>query len=111
MKLIYCPSCHDIRKLHFTLTTCRCGKSFGQYAADGLYAFYGDRAVPLGIENKSFLQAIQNSPEGPGLGEKFEAFVIPRICDTFRRVPNGESAMQKLRPDSQVQEDPQGPTV
>lgn len=83
MKLIYCPECHDIIKLNYGLHECICKSSWGHYT-DTLNAVYGGQAIPLGIHNKSFVQAIKNQSNS-GLGERFEAFVIPRHCDTFKQ--------------------------
>lgn len=82
MKLLFCPHCHDIRRLFpDSTTTCRCGKSSGQYLADGVQARLRGDAIPLGILNSSFVAAIRDRPE-EGLGERFEAFVIPVKCPT-----------------------------
>ncbi|MBU6430513.1 MAG: hypothetical protein KGR26_15960, partial [Cyanobacteria bacterium REEB65] len=53
MKLLFCPSCHDIRKLISEPTACFCGKSSGHYT-DERNAVYSGDAVPLGIDNRSF---------------------------------------------------------
>ena len=82
MKFIFCPHCHDIRRLfHGTVTSCQCGKSSGQYLADGVQAKLWGDAIPLGILNDSFVAAVRARPE-EGKGERFEAFVIPRDCPT-----------------------------
>jgi len=86
IKLIYCPHCQDIRKLTHLLTTCQCGRSYGQYHSDELNAYYGGIAVPLGIANSSFVDALKNQPP-EGMGKRFEAFVIPKKCPTFIRLP------------------------
>lgn len=85
MKLIYCPHCHDVRKLGYTLTTCECGRSFGKYDKDGLNAMYSGEAVPIGFANQSFIGAFLDQPES-GQGRHFEAFVIPKECPTFTQV-------------------------
>lgn len=85
MKLIYCSHCEDIRKLDYKLTTCKCGRSFGQYAPDGLNAMYGGDATPLGLNNQSFTDALTKQPES-GRGKRFGAFVIPKKCPTFSKV-------------------------
>ena len=82
MKLIFCPHCHDVRRLFpGSITTCRCGKSSGRYLADGLHAEIAGDAIPLGILNGSFAAAVRARPE-EGRAERFEAFVIPRDCPT-----------------------------
>lgn len=77
MKLIFCPHCHDVRKLHYEVVSCRCGKSSGQYLADGVQARVMGDAIPLGILNSSFVAAIKARPED-GMVERVESFVIPR---------------------------------
>lgn len=100
MKLIFCPHCHDIRKLARLLTTCQCGRSWGQYLEDELHAVYGGVAAPLGIDNSSFVDALKNQPED-GLGQRFEAFVIPKQCPTFRKIEPLRRA-GGLEPDEEV---------
>ena len=90
MKLIFCPHCQDIVKLHEQITVCVCGKSWGRYT-NGLHARYSGDAVPLGLSNVSLVKAINNQPES-GDGECFEAFVISKTCPTFRRVKNETSS-------------------
>ena len=83
MKLLYCPSCYDIRKLHLNrLTFCKCGISSGMYI-DDLNAVYHGCAIPIGIDNCSFLYATINRPD-EGEGETFEAFVIHHECPTVK---------------------------
>jgi hypothetical protein len=81
MKLIYCPNCYDIVKCQKTDRTCQCGQSGGRYL-DDLNAIYWGKAIPLGLANSSFVRALRNQPD-EGMGERFEAFVIPKICPTF----------------------------
>lgn len=82
MKLIFCPHCQDIVKLHKTTTVCKCGWCYGAYLND-LHAFYSRAAIPLGIINSSLVNAIKNQPES-GNGREFTAFVIPKECPTFK---------------------------
>lgn len=85
MKLIFCPRCEDIVRLYSRTTRkCQCGTSGGRYAADGLNATYWGNAIPLGILNDNFRRALERQPEA-GLGERFEAFVIPKECPTMKR--------------------------
>lgn len=85
MKLIFCPHCHDIKKLHVgTVTSCFCGKSSGKYLPDGVRVVLRGAAIPIGILNSSFVKAIKGRPE-TGLGSRFEAFVIPMECPTVGR--------------------------
>jgi hypothetical protein len=85
MKLIYCPVCEDIVKLHRTLTTCQCGRSYGMYAPDGYHAVYSGKAIPLELANSSFMFALNAQPES-GNGQTFTAFMIPKKCPTFKKV-------------------------
>ena len=83
MKLLFCPSCKDIFRLINEMRFCRCGCICGKYI-DDLYAeYYGD-AIPIGFNNSSLVAAIHNQPEGEW-GEPFEAFVVPKKCDTFKK--------------------------
>jgi len=85
MKLIFCPKCFDVFRIYQKITReCRCGKSWGTYI-DNLNATYGGNAVPLGISNFSFTNALGNQPTNGGAGKKFEAFVIPKKCKTFKK--------------------------
>ena len=81
MKLIFCSKCHDIVKLGFKHRACLCGKSWGMYK-DRLNAIVGGDAVPLGILNSDFAEAIRQRPEF-GDGARFTAFVIPEISGTI----------------------------
>lgn len=94
MKLILCPHCHDIVKLHQEVTTCKCGQSQGAYL-DELHVVYSGDAIPLGIANSSLGEAVRNQPVS-GNGTVFEAFVIPTQCQTFKRVQYIESTEEKL---------------
>lgn len=93
MKLIFCPHCHDVRKLHTDcIVSCKCGKSSGRYLDDGLHAVLGGDAIPLGIDNSSFVKAIKNRPQR-GMGERFVAFVIPEECGTVEFGERGGHAL------------------
>jgi len=81
MKLLYCPHCQDIKKLQEKrYTFCNCLESFGAYI-NQLDAQYFGSAIPLGIDNQSFVKALRLRPD-TGLGMRFEAFVIPHECPT-----------------------------
>jgi hypothetical protein len=85
MKLILCKNCSDVFKLDNELRTCKCKKSFGLYITD-IYAEYnGEFAIPLGIVNSDLKTAIYNQPN-EGLGERFDAFVIPKNCETCVKI-------------------------
>jgi hypothetical protein len=84
MKLIFCQKCQDVVKLQAEESrTCLCGESWGRYKNDGLNAVYGGEAVPLGFDNPTLAEALQNQPK-EGRGRRFEAFVIAEECDTFK---------------------------
>lgn len=85
MKLIFCKNCQDVVRLIMKEERfCQCGKCSGQYT-DRLNAWYkgGENVIPLGFHNRSLSVALENQPED-GWGENFKAFVIPKICDTFK---------------------------
>jgi len=83
MKLIICKYCQDAFKLTYDKRRCDCGKSWGYYEEDGLHAVYGgETAVPLGFDNNSLRVAVIDQPD-EGLGKRFEAFVIPKVCPTM----------------------------
>ena len=86
MKLILCKECGDVvRLVTEELRYCLCGKCSGQYT-DGLNAWYkGEHAVPLGIANQTLVEAIDKQPQ-EGMGANFDAFVIPVICKTFKKI-------------------------
>ncbi|BBN90565.1 MULTISPECIES: hypothetical protein [Rhodocyclales] len=75
MKLLFCPHCQDVLKLRFEQRTCECGKSWGRYE-DEEHARIGGAAVPLGIGNRSLVDALESRP-ADGKGTTFLAFVIP----------------------------------
>lgn len=55
MKLLYCPSCHDVQGLIMPeWRTCLCGLSGGQYNKDGMTATIGGMGKVFGIGNPFF---------------------------------------------------------
>lgn len=86
MKLLFCKKCQDAFKLQiFEARTCVCGKVSGKYL-DELNAIYsGAPAIPLVLANSSLAGALFCRPE-EGDGFPFDAFVVPKVCDTFRKV-------------------------
>ena len=42
-------------------------------------------AVPIGFANSTLVRAVHNQPKD-GMGENFTAFVIPKICSTYKLV-------------------------
>jgi len=85
MKLICCSQCFDVVSLRKEPRVCSCGQSSGHYL-DELNAEYAGAAVPLGFDNHSFIDALRNQPDS-GWGRTFDAFVIPKECDTFIKKP------------------------
>ena len=81
MKLIFCPNCEDVVKLHYNNRHCLCGDAWGYYRDDGLNAVIGGKAVPLGFDNSSLVTALKERP-ADGMGRRFVAFVIPEQCPT-----------------------------
>lgn len=87
MKLIFCPLCEDVFKLHTTLKLCNCKKSGGFYHSDGLNATVYGQAIPLGFSNPSFAAAIMNLKNPNNLDSlNFGAFMIPEPCRTITRM-------------------------
>jgi hypothetical protein len=93
MKLIFCPKCQDVRKLHRAPAHdpihCRCGRSWGRYLDDEVMAEVGGEAVVLGIGNPSFVSAYRAMPRpgSCGLELRFESFFINegrRDCHVVR---------------------------
>jgi hypothetical protein len=86
MKLLRCGLCGDVFSLHLEMRSCHCGDTKGMYLEDCVSAiYYGEHAKPIGFANNSFKSALVNQPER-GLGEDFKAFVIPKECETFKKV-------------------------
>lgn len=87
MKLIICLHCDDVIKLVPNVQRiCLCGQSGGIIFQDGLNGeFWGEEAVPIGFANGSLLTAIRAQPQ-KGLGKPFNAFVIPKVCPTLKKV-------------------------
>lgn len=95
MKLIFCPTCHDVLKLQSRKRKCACGQAWGLYVND-LDARIGGKAIPLGISNPSFLEALESRPE-EGMGAIFEAFVIPKRVPTIKDQGSGASCSFRSR--------------
>jgi hypothetical protein len=81
MKLIYCPCCDDVFSLDFKMKKCHCEKSYGKYI-DKLNAQISEMAIPIGFNNREFNHALNNRPDVE-MGKRFDAFVIPKKCDTI----------------------------
>lgn len=84
MKLIMCKSCRDVFNIKYKkIKTCSCGESSGYYA-DSTNATYDGPCILIGFENISFTEAISLCPK-EGLGQRFDAFIIPFKCKTFKK--------------------------
>ena len=82
MKLLMCKHCGDVFSLDYQEKYCKCKAIRGKYLDDINAEYYGDSAIPLGFANYSVTEAIGNQPIN-GMGYNFNAFVIPKECDTF----------------------------
>lgn len=63
MKLFLCTECYDIKAMLVSeqLRRCACGQSGARYKEDGDYCELEGKAVALGINNSSLLEAIHKS--------------------------------------------------
>ncbi len=87
MKLIYCPKCKDVFRLFFKHRSCKCGESGGYYEPDGLTAVINGKGIPIGFTNEGFALAIKNRPDEDIFGGfLFDAFVIPKKCETVKYI-------------------------
>jgi hypothetical protein len=96
MKLIFCPACKDVLRLVVSKKprSCMCGLSWGRYLKNKKDATIGGLAIPIGIDNKSFAQAVKKRTAHQKdahneflyftVAHPFNAFVIPRICSTVK---------------------------
>jgi hypothetical protein len=80
MKLIYCLDCRHIFNIDKVHRKCRCHRSWGHYL-DNINAVYGGKAIPLGIDNESFAEALEFQQDV--MSARFTAFLIPKKCKTF----------------------------
>jgi len=80
VKLLLCKTCGDVFNLQLHTKSCGCGLVSGKYI-DNLYAEYSN-GIPIGFNNPSLAKALKNQPES-GMGERFEAFIIPKECPTM----------------------------
>ena len=93
MKLLFCPVCQDVLRLRAHIRFCDCKKSYGRYI-DSINAIIGGRAIPIGFANRSLVRALENRPKA-GLGERFDAFVIPELCDSVEQCDLVEKVKHK----------------
>lgn len=94
MKLLLCLKCNDVIKLDTLTRSCKCGAISGRYLDDLMAEYEGDYAIPLGFDNVSLVRAIEQQPQN-GCGKRFEAFVIPKECDTLRNLSDGEAKYER----------------
>jgi hypothetical protein len=83
MKLIFCPKCQDVVRLHNEKRSCSCGLVWGFYI-DEVKAIISQKSIPLGFNNSSFAFALKNRRKD-GLGFRFDAFVIPHESPTITK--------------------------
>jgi hypothetical protein len=89
MKLIFCPECTDIRKLHKDGVKCWCGKSWGKYLEDNHKAEIGGLAVPIGVDNDCFVRAYRarNNWDVTLANQKsFPAFFFHKDAESIKRI-------------------------
>lgn len=90
MKLIFCPLCQDVVRLHVTdePRKCLCGRSWGRYRSPGA-AEIGGKAVMLGMHNVSLLKAVGDRANTT---EKLpiKAFVFPCVVDAENDKDSGQ---------------------
>jgi len=86
MKLVLCTNCHDIFKLAYEERCCECGICGGIYVTDLDARYWGEHAIPIGFNNRDMVRALRAQPDGPGLGERFEAFIIPKVAPTMVKI-------------------------
>ena len=80
MKLIFCLACQDVVRLEIENEKfCKCGQSSGKYEEDGHCAWYSGKAVPIGMGNKKFAEAIVSK------GKNFDAWVFDPAYKKFVR--------------------------
>lgn len=90
MKLIFCPECHDVRKLDLLsngITACKCGKARGYYCKDGWHVVINSVAIPIGIDNHSLKHELVLRITGNQTGN-LKAWVF---SNDFERITVNES--------------------
>ena len=76
MKLLFCPKCHDVRKLKFKKIYCQCRKSWAYYREDGRYAVRNPFAILIGLGCTSFEKAVKNKSNPVLSTHEFKAWII-----------------------------------
>ena len=85
-KLMVCTYCDDIISLRLMPRSCECGRSKGFLFDESRAEVNGKYAVPIGFANHSFINAVKFRPKR-GLGLRFEAFVVPEVCEGIKQAP------------------------
>lgn len=94
MKLLICLKCGDIFSLSHKEKSCGCGRTKGQYI-DELNAEISGPCKGIGFANQSFrfaytVQKVEDAQEGrkPDCcrGVEFDAFFIPEVATSVRRI-------------------------
>jgi hypothetical protein len=97
MKLIFCKNCQDVRKLLLNkIIICSCGKCGGKYTDINNAIYWGEYCVLLGFNNHDFAKQIKYIPE-QGLGNRFEAFFIPKNVPSIRKIESDEEIIKLLK--------------
>lgn len=96
MKLLFCKDCNDVIRMSSKVRRCKCGKTIGLYIDDVNVIYTGRYAVPLGFANSTLKHAVRHQPTKSSTGVYFTAFVIPKECDTFRRVKLKDIPVQPI---------------
>jgi len=82
MKLIICEVCLEMFRLGDEKRSCRCGASWGNYISE-TDAEYGGEAIPIGIDNRDFMDAIRYFPNERRM---IRCWVMPKDCQTMFKV-------------------------
>lgn len=66
VKLLFCTSCGDVKKLQYHARLCECGRSMGKYLSDGVRAeIFGESARVILIDNHNLVAALRGEPYEP----------------------------------------------
>lgn len=84
MKLLFCPTCNDVRKLQSHDTACQCGRCHGRYI-DDLNAEVNNEAILIGLSNASLADIVFGPSEWRRSNRPITAFVIPDCATVIRR--------------------------
>ena len=76
MKFVLCSKCSDVFKLSSEVRSCRCGLSQGRYLEDNLHAEINMAAIPIGLSNRSLLEAMRGYATNKSMDRKVDAWVF-----------------------------------